>query len=112
MQSGVTENLPRRKMRRFGFEETELERRGTKLTLDAPVTTAVTFSDAVVVGFGDGTIRFFQPGISHSTIKAHKGVVLCMTTDGHNVFTGGDDGRFLSLQESVRFLGPDEYGNI
>ncbi len=110
MQSGVTENLPRRKMRRFGFEETELERRGTKFTLDAPVTAAVTLSEAIVVGFGDGTIRFFQPGISHSTLKAHKGVVLCMTTDGHNVFTGGDDGRFLRISSDGQIEEIAEFG--
>ena len=110
MQSELTEDLPRKQKRRLGFEETELERRGTKLILDAPVTTAVTFSDAVVVGFGDGTVRFFRPGIAHSTLKAHEGVVLCMTTDGDNVFTGGDDGKFLRISPDGQIAEIAEFG--
>ena len=41
-------------------EETELEGRGEKLEINAPVTGAVTIPEAVVAGFGDGTVRFLD----------------------------------------------------
>ena len=37
-------------------EETELEGRGKKLEINAPVTGGVTIPEAVVAGFGDGTV--------------------------------------------------------
>ena len=95
MQSNVTSELTNRLRPGKRFEETELERRGTKLEFGAPITGAVTLDQAVAVSFGDGTIRFFRPGLSHTTTKAHAGVILCIAADGQNVLTGGDDGRFL-----------------
>ena len=97
MQSGVTANLPRRQRRRHGFEETELERRGTRLEIGAPVTGAVCLGDSVAVGFGDGTVRFFRPGLAHTVTQAHQGVVLCMVVNDDHLMTGGDDGRFLKI---------------
>ena len=97
MQGGVDATFPQRAQQRSGFEETELERRGIKLKVEAPVTGAVSLDDAVAVGFGDGTIRFFRPGIAHTTVTAHAGVVLCMAADGQNIVTGGDDGKFLRI---------------
>ena len=78
-------------------EETELEGRGKKLEINAPVTGAVTIPDAVVAGFGDGALRFFRSDETPKIIDAHNGVVLCITTNGSEVFTGGDDGRFLQI---------------
>ena len=78
-------------------EETELEGRGKEFEINAPVTGAVTIHEAVVAGFGDGTVRFFKPDEKPKVINAHKGVVLCIATDGTEVFTGGDDGRFLKI---------------
>ena len=78
-------------------EETELEGRGKEFEINAPVTGAVTIHEAVVAGFGDGTVRFFKSDEKPKVINAHKGVVLCIATDGTKVFTGGDDGRFLKI---------------
>ena len=95
MQSSVTDDRINRLRPGRRFEETELEQRGTKLDFKAPVTGAVGMDQAVAVSFGDGSIRFFRPGLSYTTVKAHRGVILSIATDGHHVFTGGDDGRFL-----------------
>ena len=97
MQSGVDTTFPQRVQRRNGFEETELERRGIKFNFEAPVTGAVSLGAVIAVGFGDGKIRFFRPGIAHTTVSAHGGVVLCMTADGQSILTGGDDGKFLRI---------------
>lgn len=93
MQGGVTLDLPRRE----GFSEAELERRGERFKLGAPVTGAVTAGEAVSAGFGDGAVRFFRPSLAPAVVKAHSGVVLCMAADGDRVLTGGDDGRFLRI---------------
>ena len=97
MQASVNAELPRRPLRRQGFDETELERRGTRLDVGAPVTCAVSAGDAVAVSFGDGTVRFFRPGLAQTVTQAHRGVVLCMAADDDHVLTGGDDGRFLRI---------------
>lgn len=96
MQSGLTADLPRNR----GFAETEVERRGIRLELGAPVTGAVVAGDAVAVGFGDGKIRFFRPGAEPVVVEAHHGVVLCVAAAGDHVLTGGDDGRFLQISPS------------
>ncbi len=97
MQSSVSADLPRRNPRRAGFAETEFEQRGTRLEIGAPATGAVVAGDAVAVGFGDGTVRFFRPGLAPVVTQAHQGVVLCLAADGDHVVTGGDDGRFLQI---------------
>lgn len=97
MQGSVSTDLPRRNPRRAGFAETELERKGTRLETGAPVTGAVVAGDAVAVGFGDGTVRFFRPGLAPVVAQAHQGVVLCLAADGDQVLTGGDDGRFVQI---------------
>ena len=93
----MTADFPRRQQRREGFEESELERRGTRLEMDAPVTGAVSLGDCIAVGFGDGSVRFFRPGLAHTVTRAHEGVLLCMAVDGDHLLTGGDDGRFLRI---------------
>ena len=81
--------------------KTKLEQRGFQLNVGAPVTAAVSTPENVVVGFGDGTLRFFRPSLKEpDVIEAHKGVVLCMVADGNNVFTGGEDGRFLRISNT------------
>ena len=60
MQSGVTSTTVDRTAKRIGISETEVERRGLKYELGAPVTGAATVGDAVAVGFGDGSLRFFS----------------------------------------------------
>ena len=97
MQDGVGSELPRRQPRRKGFNETELERRGTRFEFGAPITGAVTIGETVATSFGDGTIRFFRPGLDPTVTQAHKGVVLCIAVDQNNILTGGDDGRFLQI---------------
>ena len=47
--------------------------------------------------FSDGTLRFFEKDLNPRVVKAHKGVVLCMATNGDSIFTGGDDGKFLKV---------------
>ena len=106
MQSGLTADPPRNR----GFAETEIERRGMRLELGAPVTEAVVAGDAVAVGFGDGTIRFFRPGAEPVVVEAHGGVVLCMAAAGDHVLTGGDDGRFLQISASGDVEEIDSFG--
>ena len=84
----------------FGdFQETVVERDGLKLDTGAPVTGAVSTGAYVAAGFGDGTVRFFRPGASPTSVDVHNGPALCLSADhqeGH-VLTGGDDGRFLRV---------------
>ena len=79
------------------LDKTKFEQRGTEFKLGIPVTNAVTVGNSIAVGFGDGTVRIFTSGKSSEPIKAHKGIVLCMSKDGDNILTGGDDGRFLNI---------------
>ena len=44
-----------------GSNQTELEKNGEHFEFNAPVTEAVSIGNTVVVGFGDGKIRFFKP---------------------------------------------------
>ena len=97
MQDSLTSEPTLNQRRRPSFEETELERRATKFNFGAPVTGSVTIGDSVAVGFGDGNVRIFREGVGYSTTKAHAGVVLCMATDGEDIFTGSDDGKFLRI---------------
>ena len=75
-------------------KQTELEKRGLNIQSGIPVVSAVTITDSVAVSFGDGTIRFFRPGLAYTIVKAHKGVVLSMVAYADGLLTGGDDGRF------------------
>ncbi len=79
------------------LNKTKFENRGKEFKLGIPVTNAVTIGNSIAVGFGDGTVRIFTSGESSEPIKAHKGIVLCMSKDGDNILTGGDDGRFLNI---------------
>lgn len=97
MQGSLAEDLLSSSLRGVGFAESEFERRGTRLDFGAPVTASAAASDSVAVAFGDGTVRFFRPGLAPVTVEAHRGVVLCMAADGNHVLTGGDDGRFLRI---------------
>ena len=81
-------------------KETELESRGEHFDFQAPVTCSVTTSHSVAVGFGDGTIRFFYNGDEPKVVEAHNGVVLSIASNGENVFTGGDDGKFLQISQN------------
>ena len=97
MQSGVTSGNVDGKAKRIGIGETEVERRGLKYELGAPVTGAATAGDAVAVGFGDGSLRVFRPGQKPLVLQAHLGVILCMAAFQDVLVTGGDDGRFLRV---------------
>ena len=57
-------------------------------------------AETIAVGFGDGSVRFFQAGHEPRLIKAHEGVVLCMAVNQSYIFTGGDDGKFLRISLS------------
>ena len=89
------------------LDKTKFEQRGIEFKLGIPVTTAVSVGNSIAVGFGDGTVRIFTSGQSSDAIKAHKGIVLCMSKDGNHILTGGDDGRFLkiSLDGVVKEIG-------
>ena len=80
--------------------KTKLEERGIEFNLGAPVTGVVSTKDSVVVGFGDGKLRFFRPNNEPDVLQAHNGVILCMATNGNFVLTGGDDGRFLKISNN------------
>ena len=79
------------------LDKTKFEQRGIEFKLGIPVTTAVSVGNSIAVGFGDGSVRIFTSGQSSDAIKAHKGIVLCMSKDGDHILTGGDDGRFLKI---------------
>ena len=80
-----------------GSNQTELEKNGEHFEFNAPVTEAVSIGNTVVVGFGDGKIRFFKPDQKPHDIQAHSGVILCMARSEDYILTGGDDGRFLQI---------------
>ena len=79
------------------LDKTKFEQRGTEFKLGIPVINAVSIGNSIAVGFGDGTVRIFTSGQCSEPIKAHKGIVLCMSKDGDHILTGGDDGRFLKI---------------
>ena len=79
------------------YQISELEHRGIQIDTGAPVTGAVAVGDAVAASFGDGTVRFFWPDRDPTVAHAHRGVVLCLTSDNDYVLTGGDDGRFVRI---------------
>ena len=99
MSGGVAADVVRRSARRTGFDETQLERQGIKYDAGAPVTAAVSVGTGVAASFGDGVVRFFNPGEPPIAIEAHCGAVLCVAAEGvtGSVLTGGDDGRFLRV---------------
>ena len=80
-----------------GSNQTELEKNGEHFEFNAPVTEAVSIGDTIIVGFGDGKIRFFKPDHKPHDIQAHSGVILCMVRAENYILTGGDDGRFLQI---------------
>ena len=100
MSMSDREKFLEKKMSYMEAKETELESRGMHFKIKAPVTCSVTTSDAVAVGFGDGTVRFFYNGDEPKVVEAHNGVVLSIATNGENVFTGGDDGKFLQISQN------------
>jgi len=79
------------------LQKPTLERKGIQIDTGAPVTGAVAISDCVAASFGDGTIRFFRPGLDPTVVQAHRGVVLCLAAGRDCIFTGGDDSRFLKV---------------
>ncbi len=77
--------------------KTTLEERGIQFDIGVPITAVVSIKNAVVVGFGDGTIRFFEDDLKPRIVEAHKGVILSMDTNDEYILTGGEDGRFLQI---------------
>ena len=69
------------------LDKTKFEQRGIQLEIGVPVTCAVSIGNNIAAGFGDGTVRIFSSGEKHKTLKAHKGVILCMAKDGDNILT-------------------------
>ena len=97
MPGGVTADALRSTAQRDGFSRTSLAKRALRLETSAPVTAAVAVGEAVAAAFGDGTVRFFRPGVPPVVVEAHRGAVLCLSADADHVITGGDDGRFLRV---------------
>ena len=58
--------------------QTELEKNGEHFEFKAPVTEAVSIGNTIIVGFGDGKIRFFKPDQKPHDIQAHSGVILLL----------------------------------
>ena len=97
MPSNLTPELPQN-IRRGGFEESVLQRKGLNLDAGAPVTGAVSVGAYIVAGFGDGNLRFFHFDAPPITIRAHGGAILsCIGIRNQRCPTGGDDGRFARL---------------
>ena len=93
-------NINTGRTRELGIGETEIERRGLKLNCKAPLTAVASIDDAVVAGFGDGSLTFFRPSLAPVSKNIHKGVILCMTEYKNGFISGGDDGRFLAITTS------------
>ena len=81
--------------RKGGLPESDLEKRGLKQEIGAPVTGAVAAGEAIALACGSGTVRFYLPEADPRVAKAHSGAALCIAADADSVLTGGDDGRFL-----------------
>ncbi|MEM7191438.1 MAG: WD40 repeat domain-containing protein [Pseudomonadota bacterium] len=111
MSGGVSADLADQSGQQVWFQETALEKRGLKLDFGAPVTAAVAVGEAVAVGFGDGTVRFFRPGYDPVVAHAHRGAVLCLEADATHVVTGGDDGRFLRISQEGAVDEIDSFGS-
>ena len=99
MSGSMTAEAQRQNPRRDGFAETQLEQQGLTLETGAPVTGALAVRNGVAAGFGDGTVRFFQPEEQTIVVKAHSGAILDLAADSATgaVLTGGDDGRFVRV---------------
>ena len=69
------------------LNKTKFENRGKELRLGIPVINSVVIGNSIAVGFGDGTIRIFKAGQSSEPIKAHNGIVLCISKDGDDIIT-------------------------
>ena len=59
-------DLYRHQQQYHAFEKTELEKKGERFEIKAPVTVAVSLGNCIAVGFGDGSIRFFRPGLANT----------------------------------------------
>jgi len=85
---GVTRATPR------AHPPTAIERAGTTFDCGAVPTGAAASGDAVAVGFGDGALRLFRPGVAPLVVQVHQGAILSLAAaPGGAVLTGGDDGR-------------------
>ena len=79
------------------FKKSRFEENGKVFETGAPVTGAVLIEDAVAVGFGDGSVRFFWPDRDPLVVKAHSGAILSIASSNGYIITGGQDGRFLKI---------------
>ena len=70
---------------------------GVQQRTGAPVVSALTIGETVVVTSGDGTLRLFQPDRHPLAFKIHDGVILSIARESECLLTGGEDGRFLRV---------------
>ena len=52
--------------------KTALEKRGINFDIGAPVTGSVTVKETIAVGFGDGTLRFFENDLNPRVVRPLK----------------------------------------
>lgn len=81
--------------------KSRFEENGKVFETGAPVTGAVSIENAVAVGFGDGSIRFFWPDNDPLEVQAHSGAILSIASSNDKVITGGQDGRFLKISTNA-----------
>lgn len=93
MQGSMTPGLLGDLQNQFDLDIAMTGIRGSTFESDAPVTGSTPIQGSVAVSFGDGTIHFFSSASDKVISQTHSGVVLCMTSAGDSVLSGGDDGR-------------------
>ena len=82
-------------------KKSRFEENGKVFETGAPVTGAVSIENAIAVGFGDGSIRFFWPDNDPLEVQAHSGAILSIASSNDGVITGGQDGRFLKISTNA-----------
>ena len=70
---------------------------GVQQRTGAPVVSASTIGEVIVVTSGDGSLRLFQPDKDPLVFGIHEGVILSMAREPRYLLTGGEDGRFLRV---------------
>ena len=70
---------------------------GVQQRTGAPVVSASTIGEVIVVTSGDGSLRLFQRDKDPLVFGIHEGVILSMAREPRYLLTGGEDGRFLRV---------------
>lgn len=70
------------------------------VTGGAPVVSLHYLGDQAAFVLGEETILFVAPGGARKSVSVHSGAILCATSDGKRLATGGDDGKVVVTDAS------------